>query len=72
MRSWKNCTSSSKSAIDQPVQTHSARAIVGEAYGTLDILRDAIRDEEPESFKSALQELRDLLTQLEASVLRSH
>lgn len=48
------------------------REIVGEAYRTLDWLRDSIRDEQPESFKSALRELRELLNQLETSVLRSH
>lgn len=47
------------------------REIVGETYRTLDWLRDSIRDEQLESFKSALRELRDLLTQLETSVLRS-
>ena len=47
------------------------RAIVGDAYRTLDWLRDSHRDDEPESFKSALKELRDLLTQLESSVLSS-
>ena len=48
------------------------RAIVGETYRTLDWLRDSIRAEQLESFKSALKELRDLLTHLEASVLSSH
>ena len=47
------------------------RAIVGETYRTLDWLRDSIRDEQPKSFKSALEKLRELLTQLEASVPRS-
>ena len=48
------------------------RAIVGETGRTLDWLRESIRDEQLESFKSALKELLDLLTQLEASVLSSH
>ena len=47
------------------------RAIVGETYRTLDRLRDSIRDDQPESFKSALEDLRELLTQVEVSMLHS-
>jgi hypothetical protein len=47
------------------------RAMVGETYRTFDWLKESIPDEQLESFKSALNELRGLLSQLEASVLHS-
>jgi hypothetical protein len=50
---------------DRSRRWRAHRAIVDEMYGTLDWLRDSRRDEHPESFKSALKELRDLLTQLD-------
>jgi len=48
------------------------RALVGETYRTLDWLRNSIRDEQRESFSEALRQLRELLVQLESSVLRSY
>jgi hypothetical protein len=45
--------------------------MVGETYRTFDWLKESIPDEQLESFKSALNELRGLLSQLEASVLHS-
>ncbi len=47
------------------------KSLVGETYRTLDWLRDSIRDEDREGFGSALKALRNLLSELEASLLRS-
>lgn len=47
------------------------RSLVGEAYRTLDWLRDSIRDSNGKSFAAALSELRNLLSELETSVQKS-